>query len=226
MLRLSIDPAASPPAQVQAAKARLHDIARGLARQPGEHKSMLAILDQALARDDRIFFHEMLGHSTAMSTSSLEEGLGAAGVHFLDWVIPAPIANVASPRDRAVMADATDLAGGGYHYAVFAKSDIVRSPSPRADRVRWHSRLVRADAQTEATFRDTASGLTVKPNVVTEAALDVLAERACDWRDLYLATEQRLAARKKVVRDARGVLDQELLALWRHGLLTPRWSED
>jgi SAM-dependent methyltransferase len=226
MLRLSVDRAASPTIQAQAAKVRIQDIARGLARQPGDHKTVLTVLNQIHARDDNVFFHEMLGPcGAAISASSLEDVLGTQGVHFLDWVVPAPIANAASPRARAVMADASDLAGGGYHYAVFGKSDAACSPSARADRVQWRSRLVRAEgAGTDAMFRDTVSGFTVRPNIVTEAALDLLAERPYEWKALHAATEKMLSARNKVVRDAGLVLDQELLALWRHGLLTPLWS--
>jgi len=116
MLCLSVDAAAPPTVQVQQAKACLRDIAKSLAHREADNKSMLSVLQQAFMREDSVFFHEFLSQkSTAPSTSSLEIALGAGGVHFLDWMTPVPVGNLALPHERGAMADAIDLGGGGYH---------------------------------------------------------------------------------------------------------------
>jgi hypothetical protein len=56
-----------------------------------------------------------------LTTSELELALGARGVHFLNWMQPAPFEPGASPQARAMTADAYTFAGGGYVYGVFRK---------------------------------------------------------------------------------------------------------
>jgi len=76
----------------------------------------------------------------------------------------------------------------------------------------------------QAVFRDENRGLTVTPNLVTEIALDILAEGPRDWNTLHAAVEKKLAAQNKVVKNATSVLEQELLTFWRYGAGSPIWS--
>ena len=213
MLKAVVDPNGTPEARVKTARARLQDVAGIIARQGNDRTSFLALLEQIQSRPDVIFFHEMLNESfAAISTSELEAGLGARGVHFLNWLmIPAPPGAVAVPRERALAADGLDLTGGGYHYAAFSKSDASKPASVRGTNVHWHSRLKRVPATPGggAAFRDENFGLTVTPSPVTERALDVLAQGTCDWNSLFAGA------------DKADVLEQELLMLWQHGLLAP-----
>ncbi len=225
LLRLSADPAAEPLAQVAKARRRIQDIASGLSRQGGDHRAMLAVLQQANARSDSIFFHELLNQNfTAISTASLEAALAPQGVHFLNWTAPGPLGSITPARERAIAADAFDLAGGGYHYAVFGKCDPLRAADMRAPKVRWRTRLARTAPAGPATFRDAELGLSVTANVVVEALLDLLASGPAGWADISAAVTRSLAARRVSVRDVADVLEKELGVLWQHGLLAPLWG--
>lgn len=220
-LRLAVDRQAPPATQVVQAREYLREMSRVLSQQGGDQRLMQAVLQQAGARSDSILFHELLGeHFDAISTASLETALGADGVHFLNWVTPGPQGRPTTARERALMADAIDYAGGGYRYAVFAKTESARGPDPRRGLV-WESPLVREGGGTPAVFRDPSSGLSVNTNVVTEAALDLLAEGPRGWDDLAPAVARKLAARIPPVKDALVTLERELLLLWQYGLLAP-----
>jgi hypothetical protein len=56
-----------------------------------------------------------------LTTSELERALGERGVHFLNWMQPAPFDPHASPQARAMTADAYSFSGGGYVNGVFRK---------------------------------------------------------------------------------------------------------
>jgi 2-polyprenyl-3-methyl-5-hydroxy-6-metoxy-1,4-benzoquinol methylase len=222
-LRLAVDRRAPTAGQVRQARGSLREMENTLARQGGDHRAMLAVLQQAGARSDAILFHELLGeHFGAVSTAALEDALGAAGVHFLNWITPGPQGRPATSRERALMADVLDYAGGGYHYAVFAKSDPSRGPDPRCGAL-WQSRLVCEGAGSPAVFRDPESGISVNANVVMAAALDLLAAQPRAWDDLAPAVTRKLSVHIPPVADAMKTLVDELLLLWQYGLLTPLW---
>lgn len=123
VLRASADNAESPAEQVRTARAQIRVIANTIARQAGDHRLMSGVLQQVAATQDTVFFHEMLNQSFGtLTTSALELALGARGVHFLNWMQPAPFEDGASPKARAMMADAYAFAGGGYFYGVFQKT--------------------------------------------------------------------------------------------------------
>lgn len=123
VLRASADPTASPQEQIRAARAQIQTIANVLQRAGGDQRLMTGVLQQVYGANDTIFFHEMLNRSfTSLSTAALEAALGPAGVHFLNWMQPAPFDAKAGPRERAAMADAYALGGGGYFYGVFCKT--------------------------------------------------------------------------------------------------------
>jgi SAM-dependent methyltransferase len=122
VLRAGADAGASPQDQVRDARERIKTIASTIAGQAGDHRLMGSVLQQVYRTPDTIFFHEMLNRSFGpLTTSELELALGALVVHFLYWMQPAPFEPEASPRTRAMMADAYTLAGGGYCYGVFRK---------------------------------------------------------------------------------------------------------
>lgn len=122
VLRASADNAESPAEQVRTARAQIRVIGDTIARQAGDHRLMAGVLQQVSSTQDTIFFHEMLNQSFGtLTTSALEMALGARGVHFLNWMQPAPFEADASPKARAMMADAYSFAGGGYFYGVFQK---------------------------------------------------------------------------------------------------------
>lgn len=129
VLHAAADPALPPAAQIGAARARLRDMAQALARQPGDHRLIAAILEQVRATPDTIFFHEMLNRSfRALSTAALEAALGPRGVHFLTWMRPAPLPHGLAPRARAAAADALVFGTGGYFYGVFQKDASSARP--------------------------------------------------------------------------------------------------
>lgn len=122
VLQAGADQTASPQDQVRAARVQVQTIASTVARQAGDHRLMGGVLQQLHRTPDTIFFHEMLNGSFGpLTTSELELALGARGVHFLNWMQPAPFEAEASPRTRALIADAYAFAGGGYFYGVFQK---------------------------------------------------------------------------------------------------------
>jgi hypothetical protein len=122
VLRSGADAAATPQDQVRAARSQMQTIANTIAGQAGDHRLMGSVLQQLHRTPDTIFFHEMLNGSFGpLTTSELEGALGPRGVHFLNWLQPAPLDADASPRTRAMMADAYTFAGGGYVFGVFRK---------------------------------------------------------------------------------------------------------
>jgi SAM-dependent methyltransferase len=122
MLRGAVDPSLTPPAQIQAGRARLRMMSDTLARQPGDHRLMNGILAQVHQTPDAIFFHEMLNQSFgALSTAALQAALTPYGVSFVNWMQPAPFPDAMGAQERAALADAFALAGGGYFYGVFRK---------------------------------------------------------------------------------------------------------
>ena len=121
-LRGSVDPALPPDAQIRAARAQIQSIAAIIAKGNGDQRMMQGVLQQVHNTPDVIFFHEMLNQSFgALSTAELEAALAPKGVHFLNWMQPAPFEANATPQARAATADAYALAGGGYFYGVFGK---------------------------------------------------------------------------------------------------------
>lgn len=123
ILRGSADPAAPPQDRIRAARAQIQTIANVIARAGGDQRLMTGVLQQVYSANDTIFFHEMLNRSfAALSTAALEAALGVHGVHFLNWMQPAPFDAKAGPRERAAMADAYALGSGGYFYGVFGKT--------------------------------------------------------------------------------------------------------
>jgi len=101
-LRANIDPYESTADQIRTARAYIQVIANTIARQGGDQRLMTAVLQQVYGTDDTIFYHEMLNQSfSALTTSALETALGPRGIHFLNWIRPAPFEENASPRARA-----------------------------------------------------------------------------------------------------------------------------
>jgi SAM-dependent methyltransferase len=122
VLRSGTDETASPEEQVRAARSRLETIGGTIAEHGGDHRLIASVLHHLSHSPDTVFFHEMLnGRFEPLATSELEAALGARGVHFLNWMNPAPFDPAASPQQRAMIADAYALAGGGYVYGVFRK---------------------------------------------------------------------------------------------------------
>lgn len=123
VLRANVDPFSSPSEQVRIARAQIQTIANTIGKMSGDHRLMAAILRQVYETKDNIFFHEMLNQSFAsLTTSALEAALGEDGVHFLNWMQPAPFDDGATSRARAMMADAYAFGGGSYFYGVFGKT--------------------------------------------------------------------------------------------------------
>jgi len=124
VLRANIDLTDAPPDQIRTARAQLNAMAATVAAQGGDQRLMTGLLRQVHQSPDAIFFHEMLNQSfTALSTSALEAALSLFGVHFLNWMQPAPFGADMGARERAATADAYAFAGGGYFYGVFCKTE-------------------------------------------------------------------------------------------------------
>jgi SAM-dependent methyltransferase len=122
VLRANVDPYEAPQDQIRNARAQIQSIASTIGKLGGDQRLMTAILQQVYRTDDNIFFHEMLNQSFgALTTSALETALAPSGVHFLNWMQPAPFEDGSSPRARAMTADAIAFGGGGYFYGVFCK---------------------------------------------------------------------------------------------------------
>ncbi|MGE4064101.1 MAG: class I SAM-dependent methyltransferase [Rhodospirillaceae bacterium] len=123
ILKANADPHSSPADQIRTARAQIQTIAATIGKMGGDQRLMSAILRQVYETKDNIFFHEMLNQSFGtLTTSALEAALGTHGVHFLNWMQAAPFEANATPRTRAMMADAYALGGGGYFYGVFGKT--------------------------------------------------------------------------------------------------------
>jgi len=213
-LHLGVDRTASPEAQVQSARGLLRNMGGMVVQFAGNQHPMLSVLQNADARSDSIFYHEILGtHFEALSTAALENELGALGVHFLNGLAPGPSGRAATARERALMADTFDYAGGGYRYSVFAKTDPARGPDPKAD-VLWETSLVRQGPQSPAEFRD-ANGLSITARGTSEVALDALAGKPLPWPALARGVADKASEPK--------TLEEELLLLWQYGLVSPLW---
>lgn len=123
VLRANISQYEPIPDQIRTARAHIQTIASTIGQAGGDQRLMLSILRQIYETKDTIFYHEMLNQSFgALSTSTLETALGAHGVHFLNWMQPAPFEAGASSRARAIIADSYAFGGGGYFYGVFCKT--------------------------------------------------------------------------------------------------------
>lgn len=123
VLQASVQLHDPPDDQVRMAKAQIQSMLATLGKMGGDQRLMTGVLQQVLATEDTIFFHEMLNQSFGtLSTSALETALGARDVHFLNWMQPAPFDKDAGPRERAMKADAYTFGGGGYFYGVFGKA--------------------------------------------------------------------------------------------------------
>jgi SAM-dependent methyltransferase len=123
VLSASADPKAAASDQIRTAKAQIQTMLGTITKAGGDQHLMTAVLQQVLGTEDTIFYHEMLNQSfSALSTSALEAALGARGVHFLNWMQPAPFEKNASPAMKALKADAYAFMGGGYFYGVFCKA--------------------------------------------------------------------------------------------------------
>ncbi len=222
-LRLAVNRDLDPREQVQSARTVLRTMARTVAQIGGDRHPMLSVFQYGDALEDSIFYHELLGeHFHPLSTAALEGALGEQGVHFLHSIGPGPQGRPAAARERAMMADTLDYAGGGYRYAVFAKTDPLRGPDPKSN-VTWKSTLVREGTQTPAVFREPASGLSITAADVSAAALELLAAQPLPWAALAPAVTEKLAARGAAAKDAPKQLEDDLLALWQYALLTPVW---
>jgi SAM-dependent methyltransferase len=122
VLRANADPYEGAQDQIRNAKAQIQAMLATMSKVGGE-RVMAAVMQQVYATEDTTFYHEMLNQSfTTLSTSTLENALGPRGVHFLNWMQPAPFDKDASSRTRALKADAYTFAGGGYFYGVFCKT--------------------------------------------------------------------------------------------------------
>ncbi|MGZ6195944.1 MAG: hypothetical protein ACXWML_12040, partial [Candidatus Binataceae bacterium] len=200
MLRAQDDVTAPAKQRVAAARVRIDELLQPLER-GARAQIMLQVLRYARGCEDSILFHEMLNQPlSTIPTVALETTLGAAGVHFLNWIVPGPFGETANAAERARIADAYDLTGGGYHYGVFAKTSEPARPDP--SRVRWQTRLRRTGSG-PGVFNDQATGRSV--NVQTPATAAML--------DTLAASPACVAADPAVQRDVIG--------LWQMGLMTP-----
>lgn len=219
-LRLSIhgaiDLTAPPAERIRAARRHVESIVEN-----GKSDISAQITTHALTCDEPTFFHEMLGPVLApVSTVALEETLGAAGIHFLNWIFPGPFAQVATPLARAQGADR--MAGGGYHYAVFAKNAGVGGADASWNNVQWQTRLRRAGASQFglAVFADPASGQGLEvANSATGRVLDMLAAGPRPWPWVY----EEMAKQPSGTAYATAV-KRDFLTLWQQGVVTPLWA--
>ena len=219
-VRLAVNRDAPPQEQVQTARTALRNMAHMLGQFGGDQRMMQSVLQNAEAREDSVFYHEILGeHFHALSTAALEGELGAHGVHFLNGVSPGPQGRPETARERAIMADTFDYAGGGYRYSVFAKTDPARGPNPRSPGVLWETPLRREGKQSPV-FRDPLSGISINAGGVSAAALDLLAAEPLPWAVVARGAREGLSA---PVNDALKTLEEELLLLWQYGLVSPLW---
>jgi SAM-dependent methyltransferase len=84
--------------------------------------TLRAIADLQSAADV-IFYHEVFSPSFELvQTSQLAGALATAGVGFATYLAPAPTFGGGDSAGRAMVADALDLNGGGYRYAMFVKA--------------------------------------------------------------------------------------------------------
>lgn len=222
-LRLAVNRDESPSEQVQAARAMLRTMGHTLVQVAGNQHPMLAVLQNADARDESIFYHELLGtHFHPLSTAGLESELGAHGVHFLHQIGGGPQGRPVTARERALMADTIDYASGGYRYAVFAKTDAARGPDLKSD-VLWESRLVREGAKAPAVFHDPASGMSINAGSISEPALDLLAKQPLPWSAFAATATKNTAALNAPAGGQLQTLEDEFLLLWQYGLVSPLW---
>ena len=107
VLRARVDSTASPQEQVRVAREQIKTIANTVARQSGDQRLIGGVLQQVYRTPDTVFFHEMLSGSFGpLTTSELERALGERGVHFLNWMQPAPF----DPREVArIIAGVEDM---------------------------------------------------------------------------------------------------------------------
>lgn len=215
-IHAAIDLSAPPAERIRAARSHIESAVRD---RPGDISER--IITHALTCDVPTFFHEMLGPVLApVSTVTLEETLGAAGIHFLNWVFPGPFAHMAAPAARAQAADR--MPGGGYHYAVFANGTGIGGIDAAWTYVQWQTRLRRAGASGFglAIFADPASGQALEiPNSTTAQMLDALAAGPRPWAVLLDA----MAALPSGTAYAAAV-KKDFLALWQQGAIAPLWA--
>lgn len=213
ILRAQDDPTAAPALRLAAARARIDELLGPLERSP-RNEIMLQVLGYARGCEDTLLFHEMLNQPlSAIPTAALEAALARDGVHFLNWIAPGPFGATTAADERARIADAFDLTGGGYHYGLFAKTAGMARPDPR--QVRWQTCLKRTNPGSgPGAFNDPATGRSVNIAApATAAMLDMLAGGDQSWEKFSGDKFSGLADADSRARD--------VLALWQMGAMTP-----
>lgn len=217
---------------VAASREWLAWLAGQVAEAPVAHHLHEAIA-QTQQLSDTLLFHEALNcENVAMQTSWLERELADHGLKFAGYLPPSGLDAQAGSLDRALAADAQDMAYGAYRYALFVKDDSEAAPNFRADRIVWET-VLRRDNSSElgpGELRGAQSfvqpGTTVRVTLRKPACIamhDLLAEGACSWAGLAEKARQRLiAAGLAFGEDDLASMAADLHLVWKHGLAFPR----
>jgi SAM-dependent methyltransferase len=230
-LRAALDPSLDREAAIRKARERIGQIAAHLPSTGPVRKFMGDVLNHVASQSDTMLFHEGLNHAfAAMDAADLESMMCGRGVHFLNYLTPTPFGMLASPRERALAADAFDFAIGSYRHVAFGRPvGTPQAANLRSPAVRWQSRLLRAQPQnaygSPANFQDRATNRVVPvTRSEMQAALDELAIGPCSWASMCEGAQRRLAAGASVDANWGVRIEGDFAALWQTGALTPLWG--
>jgi SAM-dependent methyltransferase len=121
-LRASTAEVEDPPAQVLAAR-KILDQLRSATQRPGHYtRSLQTVFRHVDKMSDDYLFGELLNaHFDSISTGELNRSLQGRGVEFATYFGWSGFHPYYSAKDRALLADRLDLAGGKFYYALFVK---------------------------------------------------------------------------------------------------------
>lgn len=159
----------------------------------------------SLSLPDTTLFHEVFNPFVEpIPVRELDRALEGAGVRFLGHLESPATIVIGDATARALEADAQDLLGGSYHYALFGKG--AHAPDLTAPHIAWQTRL---RSESSVQYRVAGSAETVQIlHAPTRATLDALADGPRPLLDAMPREQRDMTLR--LFRD-----------LWARRLVTP-----
>jgi SAM-dependent methyltransferase len=224
-LQAVVDRTADPDAQISQARAALAQLRAGLPETTDGLAAAAA--DHIAGLQDVMLFHEVLNpEAVALETAPLERELSAHGVGF----IGPPDMGFATSRGRAFDADLRALTAGRYAFSIFARGEgAFGRADPRSPQLEWSTRLRRQAGTSESylapasyEWPDGGPAFSIE-HAVTQALLDVVAERPLTWSEALATAQARVsAAAPSAPTIPETLVADGLITVWANNGALPR----
>jgi SAM-dependent methyltransferase len=212
-----------PPAiAISNARQQLQSLVTAIPADGYFSERLAPLLNTIIESNDTLLFHELLNSELEnVETGALAAGLSGDGIQFLDYLAPTACAEQTSAGARVLVADALDLAGGGYRYALFAQAGAAETLRMGRCAVQWKTLLRPLDNDAVASvFKEPITGATATAHrETTAAALRLLCVRPHHWAELLQSVEARCKKQGEPFQDA---LALDIRALWQRRFVRPR----